>query len=191
MQLILDDFDMREMVDNIDELFASRLEEKHLIYRKIVDLKHTRYYGDELRINQVLINLIGNAVKFTEENGMICLTVREISSSQTGAKLFFSVRDNGIGISKEDQKKVFQSFEQADTREISRKQGNGLGLAISSRLVQLMGSDITLESEPGEESEFSFTLQLEFAREKRKNRKRFLRTVPLRAAKCWWLRIMN
>ena len=172
MQLILDDFDLREMVDNIDELFASRLEEKHLIYRKIVDLKHTRYYGDELRINQVLINLIGNAVKFTEENGVICLTVREISSSQSGAKLFFSVRDNGIGISKEDQKKVFQSFEQADTREISRRQGNGLGLAISSRLVQLMGSDIVLESEPGEGSEFSFTLQLEFAREKKEEQKK-------------------
>ena len=172
MQLILDDFDLREMVDNIDELFASRLEEKHLIYRKIVDLKHTRYYGDELRINQVLINLIGNAVKFTEENGVICLTVREISSSQSGAKLFFSVRDNGIGISKEDQKKVFQSFEQADTREISRRQGNGLGLAISSRLVQLMESDIVLESEPGEGSEFSFTLQLEFAREKKEKQEK-------------------
>ena len=74
-------------------------------------------------------------MKFTEENGMICLTVREISSSQTGAKLFFSVRDNGI--------------------------------SISSRLVQLMESDIVLESEPGEESEFSFTLQMEFAREKK------------------------
>ena len=172
MQLIQDDFNLREMVDNIDELFASRLEEKHLIYRKIVDLKHTRYYGDELRINQVLINLIGNAVKFTEENGVICLTVREISNSQSGAKLFFSVRDNGIGISKEDQKKVFQSFEQADTREISRRQGNGLGLAISSRLVQLMGSDIMLESEPGEGSEFSFTLQLEFAREKKEEQEK-------------------
>lgn len=74
-------------------------------------------------------------MKFTEENGMICLTVREISSSQTGAKLFFSVRDNGIGI--------------------------------SSRLVQLVESDIVLESEPGEGSEFSFTLQMEFAREKK------------------------
>ena len=89
MQLIPDDFDLKEMVDNINELFASRLEEKHLIYRKIVDLKHTRYYGDELRINQVLINLIGNAVKFTEENGMICLTVREISSSQTSKTVLF------------------------------------------------------------------------------------------------------
>ena len=76
-------------------------------------------------------------MKFTEENGMICLTVREISSSQTGAKLFFSVRDNGIGI--------------------------------SSRLVQLMESDIVLESEPGEGSEFSFTLQMEFAREKKED----------------------
>lgn len=103
---------------------------------------------------------------------MICLTVREISSSQTGAKLFFSVRDNGIGISKEDQKKVFQSFEQADTREISRRQGNGLGLAISSRLVQLMESDIVLESEPGEGSEFRFTLQMEFAREKKEEQEK-------------------
>ncbi len=164
MQLIQNDFDLKEMADNMDELFASKLTEKHLNYRKHVELIHTRYYADELRINQVLINLIGNAVKFTEEKEMICLTIWEVSSSESEAQVFFSVRDNGIGISKEDQKKVFQSFEQADTRNASRSQGNGLGLAISSRLVQLMESDINLKSELGEGSEFSFTLDLEFAR---------------------------
>ena len=165
MQLVEDDFDLQQMLDNIRELFSARVAEKQLYYKEQIHLEHTRYLGDELRINQVLINLIGNAVKFTAEGGVICLTVRELSNTEKGADLFFSVRDNGIGISKEDQKRVFQSFEQADNRSSSRKQGNGLGLAISSRLVRLMGSEIALESEPGEGSDFSFTLHLDFAKE--------------------------
>ena len=165
MQLVEDDFDLKQILANIKELFSARVTEKQLYYKEQIYLEHTRYLGDELRINQVLINLIGNAVKFAAEGGVICLTVREFSNTEKGADLFFSVRDNGIGISKEDQKRVFQSFEQADNRSSSRKQGNGLGLAISSRLVKLMGSEIALESELGEGSDFSFTLHLDFAKE--------------------------
>ena len=164
MQLVQDDFDLKALAEGIDELFAGRMAEKQLHFREDIGLQHTRYYGDELRINQVLINLVGNAVKFTQEKGVICLTVRETAYDEKGADLFFSVKDNGIGISKENQKRVFQSFEQADTRNSSRKQGNGLGLAISNRLVRLMGSEILLESELGEGSDFSFTIHLEFAR---------------------------
>ena len=164
MQLICDDFDLRQLAEGMDELFASKVAEKHLRYKKEISLIHDRYYGDELRINQVLINLIGNAVKFTAENGIVSLTVREQRWDDRGADIFFSVKDNGIGISKENQQRVFQSFEQADTSSTSRKQGNGLGLAISSRLIRLMGSEIALESELGEGSEFSFTIHLAFAK---------------------------
>lgn len=164
MQLIQDDFDLQKLADGMEELFLSKIAEKHLHFKKQISLEDTGYYGDELRISQVLVNLIGNAVKFTAENGMICLTVLETKRDETGADIFFSVKDNGIGISKENQKKVFQSFEQADTRTSSRRQGNGLGLAISSRLVRLMGSEIALESELGEGSEFSFTVHLDYAK---------------------------
>lgn len=169
MQLIQDDFELTDLAENLYQLFAARMAEKQLRYESDISLQHTGFYADELRINQVLINLIGNAVKFTPEKGKIVLTIRELSSDETGADVFFSVKDNGIGISKEDQKKVFQSFEQADTRNSSRSQGNGLGLAISSRLVRLMGDDISLESEPGKGSEFSFTLHLEYRRNQEKS----------------------
>ena len=163
MQLIREDFDLQQLLDTTEELFSSKMAEKHLFYKKEVKLNHTRYHADELRISQVLINLIGNAVKFTAEGGMIVLIVTERSCDDTGAEVFFAVKDNGIGISREDQKKVFQTFEQADTRSSSRKQGNGLGLAISSRLVRLMGSEIQLESELGEGSTFSFRIHLDYA----------------------------
>lgn len=160
MQLIQNDFDLLELTENLYQLFAGKIAEKHIRYKTQITLEHTRYYGDELRINQVLINLIGNAIKFTHENGMICLTVEEQLCDENGADIFFSVKDNGIGIAKENLKRVFQNFEQADNRNSSRKQGNGLGLPISSRLVRLMGSEILLESELGEGSDFSFTLHL-------------------------------
>ena len=163
MQLIQNDFDLLELTSNLYQIFAGKIAERHIRYKTRISLLHTRYYGDELRINQVLINLIGNAIKFTHEGGMICLTIEEQSCDETGVDLFFSVKDNGIGIAKENLKRVFQSFEQADNRNSSRKQGNGLGLAISSRLVRLMGSEISLESELGEGSDFSFTLHLPLA----------------------------
>ena len=168
MQLIQDDFDLQALADNMYQLFASRIAEKQIRYKNEISLEHSWYYADELRINQVLINLIGNALKFTPEKGVVCLTIRELSCDETGAEIFFSVKDSGIGISKENQKRVFQSFEQADTRNSSRKQGNGLGLAISIRLIRLMGSEISLESEPGEGSDFYFTLHLTYAGSQKK-----------------------
>lgn len=164
MQLIKNDFDLQELLNNLYQFFAGKISEKHLYYKTDITLQHTRYYGDELRINQVLINLIGNAIKFTPDRGMVCLTVQEQSCDETGANIFFSVRDNGIGISKENQKRVFKNFEQADTRHTNRQQGSGLGLPISDRLIHLMGSEISLESELGEGSEFCFTLHLTFAK---------------------------
>lgn len=99
------------------------------------------------------------------------LTVQEIRTEEKTAVFYFAVRDTGIGIPKEDQKRVFRSFEQASEINPSKQQGTGLGLSISSRLVQLMGSNIQLESEPGEGSTFSFSIPLKLGENKAEEEK--------------------
>jgi two-component system, sensor histidine kinase and response regulator len=120
-----------------------------------------RLKGDMGRLRQVLVNLIGNAVKFTER-GEIVLEVEKEAEDQNGVLLHFRVRDTGIGIPKDKQKMVFDAFTQADSSATRKYGGTGLGLAITSRLVQLMGGTIWLESEPGRGSTFHFTSRLGF-----------------------------
>jgi PAS domain S-box-containing protein len=132
-------------------------------------------FGDAGRLRQVLTNLVGNAVKFTEagevvvevetagdENGSELVRASGIRGEESVAcRLIFSVRDTGIGIPPHKLQKIFQPFEQADTSTTRRYGGTGLGLSIASRLVELMGGRITAESEPGRGSVFRFTVQLE------------------------------
>jgi PAS domain S-box-containing protein len=118
--------------------------------------------GDSTRLRQVMINLISNAIKFTE-NGEVSIHVELEEPCEAFPKLHFSVRDTGIGIPTEKQRKLFQAFEQADTSTARQYGGTGLGLAISSRIVHLMGGQIWLESVPGIGSTFHFTVQLPLA----------------------------
>jgi signal transduction histidine kinase/DNA-binding response OmpR family regulator/HPt (histidine-containing phosphotransfer) domain-containing protein len=118
--------------------------------------------GDPVRLKQILMNLVGNAVKFTER-GHIVVAVREEARQQGCTKLHFQVSDTGIGIPKEQQARVFEAFSQADGSMTRRFGGTGLGLAISSTLVRLMGGRIWLESEPGAGSTFHFTVALDTA----------------------------
>ncbi len=112
-----------------------------------------------MRISQVLINLLGNAVKFTAAGGRVIFSVVELGGDEEQAQVSFAVSDTGIGIAPEDQERVFRSFEQASSNP-SKQQGTGLGLSISSRLVQLMGSNIQIESTLGEGSTFRFAIPI-------------------------------
>ncbi|MDD5365357.1 MAG: ATP-binding protein [Gallionellaceae bacterium] len=119
-----------------------------------------RVVCDPVRLNQVLANLVGNAIKFTD-HGRVVLTVSLASESSHRARLAFVVEDTGIGIPTNQQAHIFEAFSQADTSASRRHEGSGLGLSIASRLVKLMGGDIRVESSPGQGSRFSFEIELD------------------------------
>jgi CheY-like chemotaxis protein len=118
----------------------------------------TALIGDPLRLGQILVNLGNNAVKFTEQ-GDIVISVEVVEQDDKAAKLHFAVRDTGVGMTAEQQKKLFQSFSQADTSTTRKYGGTGLGLAISKQLTEMMGGEIWVESEEGVGSTFQFTAQ--------------------------------
>ncbi len=120
--------------------------------------------GDPLRLNQVLLNLVGNAIKFTEQ-GEVTLTVSTISRSDTTAELHFEVSDTGIGMSEEQQQRLFSAFSQADSSTTRKYGGTGLGLSICKRIVEMMGGQIGVSSTPGVGSRFHFTVPFDLSTE--------------------------
>lgn len=123
-------------------------------------------FADPLRLKQIVVNLISNALKFTP-SGKIKLTIKEIAVSKTNSTLQFSVKDTGIGIKRENQKKIFFSFVQEDNSTTRKFGGTGLGLAISNQLLGLMNSKLELKSEFGKGSTFYFTVEFKRAKHKK------------------------
>lgn len=153
-------FNLHELLETTrDSLFPATLE-KHIDLHLIIysDIPKT-VIGDELRIKQILINLIGNAIKFTDE-GYVSISVLLEEESENHLIVRFSIKDSGIGVSPQDQALLFQAFHQIDSDSNRRYSGTGLGLVISKNLATLMGGDIEMESTEGEGSTFSLILPL-------------------------------
>jgi len=152
-------FDVSKVVHATASLLAVRAREKHLeLLAEVAADVPRAVRGDPTRLRQVLMNLIGNAIKFTEQ-GEVVVSVGAAAIDGT-AKITFAVRDTGIGIAAEHIASVFKEFTQADSTMTRRYGGTGLGLAISQRLVRLMGGELSVKSEVGRGSEFSFGLTL-------------------------------
>ncbi len=154
------DFDLEELVEHVADTLSTRAYEKGLeLTTRIAPDVPPRLIGDTLRLRQVLINLVGNAIKFTEQ-GEVSVTVENEPGRNGDAYLRFDVRDTGIGITPENLGYIFESFTQADSSTTRKYGGSGLGLTIATRLVQLMGGRIWATSEPGKGSTFHFVARL-------------------------------
>ncbi|CAK0780183.1 two-component system, sensor histidine kinase and response regulator [Gammaproteobacteria bacterium] len=150
-------FNIKSVLDTTSNVTAMRAAEKNLELIFHIDPNiPSHLIGDPFRLGQVLLNLVNNAIKFTER-GEVVLSITVAEWQEREIKLLFSVRDTGIGLTKEQQSKLFQSFSQADASTTRRFGGTGLGLAISKRIAEMMGGGIEIESEPGIGSTFSFS----------------------------------
>ena len=149
------DFDIRDVIDYVKNIVELKAYDKGLQFTVSFSEDNTVFYGDSLRIGQVLINLINNAIKFTNR-GEVSLQIEHTETN----KMKFSVTDTGIGLSDTEQKKLFQPFSQADGSTTRKHGGTGLGLSISKQLVQMMDGKISLKSQSHVGSEFSFEIEL-------------------------------
>ena len=170
MTLEFDDFDLRNCIEEVLDIFANKASEKQLdlLYQIDSDVPD-QIVGDQMRLRQILMNLINNAIKFTVE-GEIFISVNLIQRFGSGlVDLRFEVRDTGIGIPKNKRSKLFRPFSQVDSSVTRKYGGSGLGLIICKRLVEMMGGQIGVESEEGHGSTFHFTVKSQEAAPVRPN----------------------
>lgn len=161
-EVLKTNFDLKDLLEQIVQLYAVNTKQKNIRFLYTLDESIPNFvFSDETRLKQVLSNIISNAIKFTPENGKVSFNVKLLNLNENIASVRFSVKDEGIGISLENQKNIFEPFSQADGT-ISRKYGGtGLGLAISLNIIKMLGSEIKLISRENEGSLFYFDIDLE------------------------------
>ncbi len=173
-------FNIRELLEECVEIMRMDSSRKHQeLNVDIHGLDVEEVLGDEMRVKQILLNLISNAVKYTNEGGHICVELGDVLQSERGIACYqIVVEDDGIGMTKEFMDKIFQPFERAEDSRVSKTQGTGLGMAITQNLVHMMNGTIEIESEPDKGTKFTVTIYLKLSKnnggsveEKKKGRK--------------------
>jgi signal transduction histidine kinase len=161
LNLTLADYSMKDVVHNVFGAVEPLASEKKLTFKADIAPDLPTGFGDERRLTQVLLNLVGNAIKFTDEGSVV------VKAALKDGAFSVAVVDTGPGISEDDQKKLFQEFQQADSSTTKKKGGTGLGLAISRRIIEMHGGKVWLESRVGVGSTFTFTIPLRAEQSKR------------------------
>lgn len=160
-----DPFDLKLLLKNLEQTFLPRSQEKGLeLIFEIDTTLPPQLKGDQVRLSQIVTNLIHNAVKFTEK-GFVKLQVKVREKNNNNVRLYFEVSDSGMGVSPEDQATIFEIFTQSISEANNSNRGTGLGLAITKELIRLFGSEIKLESEIGKGSRFFFTIEFDYSNE--------------------------
>ena len=155
MELELGRFDLPAAMENALTLVKGRAATHAIVLHLEVDGRLGEFVGDERKIKQVLVNLVSNAVKFTPEGGRV-----EVRAAPANGGVEFAVSDTGIGIAPEDQEAIFEEFRQVGTDYAKKREGTGLGLSLTKRIVELHGGRIWVKSQVGQGSTFTFTLPL-------------------------------
>ena len=154
-------FDLYGMAERLDAMFRGTIEEKGIRFDiKMEDIKARYVVGDEMRLNQVIINFISNSLKFTPQGGLIEITYRQLHILDGQVNLMIRVRDTGKGIEPEFLSRIFKPFEQESTQVTKKYGGSGLGMNIADNLIRLMGGQIVIDSEVGKGSDFTVYLSL-------------------------------
>jgi signal transduction histidine kinase len=153
MELEVTTFDLPMAIENALTLIRERASRHGIKLDRVIDDRLGDFTGDERKVKQILVNLLTNAVKFTPEGGQI-----KVEASLGDSTVIVSVADAGIGIAKEDQEAIFEEFRQVGSNYAQKREGTGLGLALTRKFVEMHGGKIWVESEPGKGSKFTFTL---------------------------------
>ena len=161
MELNEKDFSLREFLKQIHVIVSGQCEDKGLKFEcRLIGEPDEHFIGDDLKLKQVLINILGNSVKFTERPGSVLFTVEEIDRSEGRCKMRFAIADTGIGMDKAFIGKLFDAFSQEDATATNKYGGSGLGMAITKRMIDMLGGEILVESEKGVGSTFTVTIPL-------------------------------
>ena len=164
MQLKSEEFSFREMMEQINTIINGQCEDKGLIYESRVSGDTDEYFiGDDLRLRQIVINILGNAVKFTDCPGTVTFAVEQVDATDESRTLRFTMKDTGIGMDEAFLPRLFEPFAQEDATTTNRYGGSGLGMALTKNMVDLMGGTIAIDSKKGHGTTFTVDIPLVLA----------------------------